>query len=118
MTTPQDLLDDCRQLLHVVHSDARRRTIISRAYYAAYHFLFAHPCTRPYVPRTDVGMHRAFHEFLQNSTDRNVQYAASILCAMYVLRIQADYRIQAIMPRNVERNCVEDAAEIIEEIFA
>ena len=93
MISADQMLDDVRQLLNVVPHEARKRTIMSRAYYAAYHFLLKHACCRTYVRTPGVGSHRDLLNFLGRSPELNVRHAASVLGDLYARRITADYRI-------------------------
>lgn len=117
MISADQMLDDVRQLLNVVPHEARKRTIMSRAYYAAYHFLLKHACCRTYVRTPGVGSHRDLLNFLGRSPELNVRHAASVLGDLYARRITADYRIDNHILEGLEKRCVEDAAEVIEEIL-
>ncbi len=115
MITPEQMLEDAQQLLKVVPHEGRQRTIISRAYYAAYHFILDHPCCSKYVRIPGKGTHVGLLEYLSASTELNVQHAAAVLNDLYTWRIEADYRLRAHIVRATEKQCVEDAEYIIEE---
>ena len=115
MITPEQMLEDAQQLLNVVPHEGRRRTIISRAYYAAYHFLLEHPCCADFVRPLGKGTHSALLKFLSESREPNVQHTAAILTDLYGRRIEADYRPHMHVLRNSESDCVEDATYIMEE---
>ena len=115
MITPEEMLLDARQLLNVVPHEGRRRTVISRAYYAAFHFLNQHPCCNQYERTSGRGTHQDLLEYLGSSPEPNVQSAAELLQSLYTRRIEADYRLSNHVLRGTEVHCVEDAAYIIEE---
>jgi|GEM_PF-2182191 len=122
MIRPSDILAEGRALLALPASqrtEARRRTIISRAYYAAFHFLRAHPCSQDYRKsgNTAAGMHRQFITFLATQSDRRVVYAADLLKTIYENRVMADYHIGRDILPDLERRSVEDADYIMCEIF-
>lgn len=120
MTSPAEMLADAKQLDSSGKSDARRRTIISRAYYAAYHFLNDHPCSQAFQSgqNAGVGMHRQFFSYLQGESDRSVSYAGRRLETLYSWRIKADYRLNTPIPHQQTTDCISDAEEIIEDLLA
>lgn len=120
MISPNDLLSDARHLTGAgALSEARRRTILSRCYYAAYHHLRGHSCARSfdeYAPG-NTGMHKRFITYLAKHTDSQVRLAGARLSSLYSLRLRADYRIGlTIIPGAVE-DALADAEEILFEIF-
>lgn len=117
-TTPQEMLKDCDTMLRVVPNNARRRAIISRVYYAAFHFMNNHPCTDSYIPPGETGIHKELQNYLKNAADLNVQYAGDLLAGLYVRRIEADYYIDTPTRRGIEVECVEDARVIFDDVLA
>ena len=115
MISPEQMLEDIRQLLNVVPHEARQRTIISRAYYTAYHFLLNHPCCSTYVRSPGRGTHVDLLDFLSRSHEPNVLHAADILNSLYARRIEADYQLNYHIMDGTEKRCVEDATYIIKE---
>lgn len=115
MITPLELLQDAQELLRVVPHEGRRRTVISRAYYAAFHFVRSHPCCDEFTRNRSTGMHRDLLNYLETSPEPNVQYAADLLQSLYVQRIAADYQLGYDILRNAPAACVEQATYIIEE---
>lgn len=115
MISPEQMLEDVQQLLKVVPHEARQRTIISRAYYTAYHFLLNHPCCSSYVRNPDRGTHTDLLDFLSSSPEPNVRHVAAILGDLFARRIVADYRPEYHILRGTEKTCAEDVAYIIDE---
>ena len=119
MSSPQALLDDAKALnAALAKSAARRRTIISRCYYATFHYLQSHECGSSFT--TDQsgrgGIHRQFITYLAESAELNVVYAAKKLQGIYAWRIRADYRLDEVIPRGQEVFCIEDAGEVFNDI--
>ena len=120
MSSPQALLDDAKALNDGQAKTAeRRRTIISRCYYATYHYLQSHECASGFrVDRSGPGgIHKRFITYLAGSAEPNVRYAARKLQGIYVWRIKADYRLDPAIPRGQEVFCMEDAEEVFNDIL-
>lgn len=120
--SPVDILDEARALLALPRSqrtEARRRTIISRAYYAAYHHLLKHPEVRGFrsARTAGKGMHTQFLDYLSGAGDRNVLHAAAILRKLRELRVAADYHLDKRLAARSETQALEDAAAMIEDIL-
>ncbi len=122
MISAQDILDEAKQLLALPRStrtEARRRTIIARSYYAAYHHMVAHEAGRSYRRGKDetTGMHRAFIDFLKHSSDPEIAEAGWILHRLHRSRINADYRLDSEIPDGAEQKSWKDAGNLMIELF-
>lgn len=102
MTTPGDLLSEAQALADSAQTDrTRRRTVVGRAYYAAYHHLLEHGRSRGYAPSgrdhkgKPVGVHAALIDWLKHQPDRALYDAGLDLEALKNLRIKADYVLSA-----------------------
>ncbi len=116
MISPEDLLDEAKALLGLAtSSEARRRTIIGRAYYAAFHFLRSHECCKHYQEERGLGTHRNLINYLSESRSLNVLFAARILNSLYSYRCRADYMLNMDIERGLERRAVEDTEDIFNE---
>ncbi|MBI1207051.1 MAG: hypothetical protein GC191_07145 [Azospirillum sp.] len=122
MITARDILSETADLLRLPKStrtEARRRTIICRSYYAAYHHLRGHPIGQGFVkkPEERTGMHRAFLNYLERSTDRRIIRAQKMLNNLYDWRIRADYRLNIAIPNDIEQRCFEDAESLVDDLL-
>jgi uncharacterized protein (UPF0332 family) len=110
------MLEDARALLQQQCDEARSRTVISRAYYAAYHLML----TRPFAQRfstsqgAGAGIHRQFLDFLKQTSDPKVLRARARLKGIYERRIRADYRPDLVATHNMAKEVIEDADELFE----
>ena len=122
MITARDLLLEAKHLLALPQStrtETRRRTIISRSYYAAYHHLQAHEIGERYrrSGTEKTGMHRAFLNYLGSIRDPDVNYAHRILNDLYEWRVRADYWLRYTVPVGTDQQCWEDAETLMLEIL-
>lgn len=117
MTRPVDILQEARNLIDGAdRSDVRLRTVLGRAYYAAFHFIINHPCAGGYAKyrkEADTGRHRALINFLSKSSDRTIQYVAQTLDQLYSRRIKADY----VLHIPILHAHAEDSVELVEELI-
>ena len=117
MTKPKDFLQEARALLGGATTEIRRRTIVGRAYYAAYHFLLSHSCTdgfKAYRAEADTGRHKALIDFLSKSQDRVVQHCGRTLSTLFSRRRKADYILEKSISITEAKDTVELAEELIE----
>jgi hypothetical protein len=112
---PADILRDAEQLSGAITTEARRRTILSRAYYAALHYLKLHPCAAEFRDRPGRSIHRSLVEHLAQSKNRSVTHCARLLIRLRGRRELADYYLGDTITAAMAEEALEDAREIIEE---
>ena len=116
MSFGADLLAEARTLSNAISSSAtRRRTVIGRAYYAAYHELLGYAITQGYSP-AGRSVHAQLRDWLQLHGNPDVRRAGDIMEQMRKLRVDADYKPQISISIQDARDALENAGEIIEEI--
>lgn len=106
MITANDLLLEAKSLLVDTDLESRRRSAMSRAYYAAYHAVNAQPFAKSvsveiaYRQKEALergnnppGSHSFLIKSLKESKNKKVSYAGSRLSTLYERRIFADYKI-------------------------
>jgi hypothetical protein len=101
MIDAQDIIEDAIDALVSLKTEARQRAVVSRAYYAAYHFLLAHTCGRPLATGATGrrgGLHRDFIAWLYKPRDPCVVIVAHKLDTLFDDRVQADYKINVYLP--------------------
>lgn len=127
MTSPEDLLGEAKTLAeNPVRNDARRRTIIGRAYYAAYHCALAHQAAEAFSFSPDrrnarqrhIGRHQQLIEHLRASPSKVVRRVAESLLELKEWRTAADYHLDSPIPLQQEQTCLDLAEEIILEDLA
>lgn len=115
MIEPRDILRDARQLAGAAMTEARRRTILNRTYYAALHYLKSHPCAVGFRDRPERSIHRSLVKYLAQSSDRTVLHCANLLIRLRTRREIADYYLTDTITPVMAEEALEDASEIIEE---
>lgn len=115
MNEPADILRDAEQLAGAAMTEARRRTILSRTYYAALHYLKSHPCATEFHDRRERSIHRSLVEHLAQSSNRSVIHCAQLLVRLRGRRMLADYHLGDTITAAMAEEALEDAQEIIEE---
>lgn len=118
MIDAKDIVDDAIDALGSAKtSEARQRTVASRAYYAAYHFLLSHPCGQPFASGTLAkkgGLHRDFIYWLYRSKEPAVVNVAAKLDSLFDNRIIADYKIGIRFSSSLAQDAIDTACEIID----
>ncbi|CAK0762440.1 putative HEPN domain-containing protein [uncultured Gammaproteobacteria bacterium] len=119
MNTSKDFLKDAVSLRQDAMSEARRRTILSRLYYAAYHRMNETEIGQQFHrdPKRGVGMHRQFLDHLQHSSDKTFKRTYRHLFDMYKLRILADYKLNKNISVDDVRHQYEDADALFHDIL-
>lgn len=120
MTKPSDLLDEARQLATTINrGEVRRRTIISRAYYAAFHqaHVSANNLGYSYDSNVGAGYHEHLIMFLRRNSDANVQYAGRLLAALRTRRTEADYWLNKAPSTADASEAIEEAENLIDEVL-
>ena len=126
MTTASDLLDEARALAIAGHSNpVRRRTVVGRAYYAAFHHLleiakrqFGYRYDSPGAKNKRFGVHRHLIEYLGKCADADLRFAAELLDKLRSHRITADYALYREIEYSDMTAAIEYGTHIIEEITA
>ncbi len=121
MTKPKDFLREAKALSSGPATDMRRRTIVNRAYYAAYHYVMLHPCVKGFAAfrkNANMGSHTALIEFLSQSQDSTIQYVSGLLRTLFNRRRKADYVLAASISQSEAEDSVESAEELIEGVLA
>lgn len=112
------MIDDALDALSSAPTaEARQRSVICRAYYAAYHFLRGHPCGKPFVVGTagsKAGKHKEFIYWLYASPDPCVLKAAQKLDILFADRVTADYDISGKVTKKMAEDALDQAAEIVD----
>lgn len=115
MTEPVDILRDAEQLTSAAMTEARRRTVLSRTYYAALHYLWTHPCAGEFRKQKERSIHRSLVEHLAQSSNRSVIHCAQLLIRLRSRRELADYHLADMITAAMAEEALEDAREIVEE---
>ncbi len=111
------LLQEARLLDESSATEIRRRTVIGRAYYASFHFLRGHPCSKEFdAPRTS-SVHKALMRHLAQDDNPNVVHCARLLGRLRAVRNLADYTLDQSVSQQMVVEALEDAGEIIEELL-
>ena len=117
--TPDDILAEARELLAGADGEARCRSVVSRAYYAAFHAAW-------WFAAGDLGLTRRPHSsahgqvtrFLAGHEEKIYRECAALLIRLRDLRNKADRHLNVTVSRGLAEDAVADAAEIIEEMLA
>lgn len=115
MNKPVDILRDAEQIAGAAMTEARRRTILNRTYYAALHYLKEHPCAAEFRDRPGQSIHRFLIKHLAQSRNRSVIHCAQLLARLRGRRELADYHLGDTVTVAMAEESLEDAGEIIEE---
>ena len=127
MTTATDLLNEAKLLNRdAAKTEARRRTIIGRAYYAAYHKALEHPASKDFAfepgKRDSHGRYRGRHqqliEILKQSKDPLIKNVGRKLETLRLRRNDADYDLSSPLKRDLESDSIALAEEILLEDLA
>ncbi|MEI8395591.1 MAG: hypothetical protein WCF85_12695 [Rhodospirillaceae bacterium] len=110
MITPFDILSEAKTLLDLppeTRTEARRRTIIGRCYYAAYKHLHSHDVAKGYrhSPGQNTGSHRSFLNHLKESDQPDVVKAIKVLEFLLSYRVQADYFLDIEIIDSLATDC-------------
>jgi hypothetical protein len=117
--TPGDLLTEAQALsADIIHSEARRRTVIGRAYYAAYHALLAAATRAGYRYARDDGRPPGRHENLmewasRRSGSESLEEAADHLNKLKRWRVNADYYLDRHISPGDARMSLTKAVHLI-----
>ncbi|MAF96765.1 MAG: hypothetical protein CMM60_13590 [Rhodospirillaceae bacterium] len=116
MITPSEILNEARVLLDgVVINEPRCRTIVGRAYYAAFHHALMHPAAKGFKPLENQSQHTALAYHLIKASDADVRYAGKLLQALRLRRTTADYHLSSEVRQQEAHDAYQDADRIINE---
>lgn len=120
--TPGDLLAEAKALRVAARSsEARRRTIVGRAYYAAYHSLLIAALALGYEYGRENNRPSGRHENLidwamRQSSVHDLRIAAERLRALKPWRHKADYALDAEVSFSHAESCVAMAQALIDDL--
>lgn len=101
--------------LRPVDSEARARTVVSRAYYTAYHGCLSAAGAAGYERKNGAGgTHEQLLRFLGDTSDRKLKAAGKKLKELYRRRVNADYRLYVPVTPQSAGECIENMSEILE----
>jgi uncharacterized protein (UPF0332 family) len=120
MIAPDDLAADAESLHAAGASAARCRSVVSRAYYAAYHACDIRAKELGYLfdPDRRGGTHEQLHKFMRQCGDSKLRRAFKRLKSLYTKRIDADYRLFATVGINTADEALEDMSEVVDALKA
>lgn len=111
-------LEVARILLRQTASPAIHRSIVNRAYYAAFRYVRAHPCADGFRADKSRSEHRALIRHLGDSPTPTYRHVADHLNQLFSSRLDADYGDQGSWIGRADAiDCIEMAAEIIEGVL-
>ncbi len=114
--SPIDILGEARLLLTNSATEVRCRTVISRAYYAAFHACSNLAGALGLRDRRDRSAHGLLIRFLADRGEETHRERADLLGKLRDLRNTADYNLGITVTKAVAEDAVEDATEIVEGI--
>lgn len=118
MISPADLAADAESLHTHSASGARCRSVISRAYYAAYHACDLRAKSVGYVfsHKLKLGTHKQLFNFMRSCADIKLRKVQPRLNGLYTKRISADYRLEGKVGLHMAEEALEEMTEIIEAL--
>lgn len=120
--TPGDLLAESKALRVAARgSEARCRTVIGRAYYAAYHALLQAAATAGYRYATENNRPPGSHENLihwcrSQKTAPALKMAGRILADIKTWRVRADYMLTDSVTYDNALACLDNAQALIDDL--
>lgn len=114
MIEPADLLREAQTLLNAVDdNEVRRRTAVSRAYYAAYHGAKVVAEAAGYRDDGKTSVHAQLGRYFQTSPDRKRKRIASMLKDLRNLRVRADYYLAGDLSASDAEYAIATALRIV-----
>jgi hypothetical protein len=126
MMIPADILTDAKILNDGATSEARRRAVVSRAYYAVYHHILSQPWAKEFTDelrrsrqqakaagRNAPGAHSLLVRWLAKHPNRTLKYAGAQLDDLKGWRVVADYYLLDPIAQFYSANAIKLADEII-----
>lgn len=115
-----DFLQEAKSLVRIGQSqEIRRRTAVSRAYYAAYHHALAEATRRGYRfdPAAKKGRHEHLFAHLESSGNVDWIAATAILRNLRAARTRADYHLQGSVSVPLVTQTIQDVEYVMEELL-
>ena len=113
---PIDLLGQTQELVADSATEVRYRTVISRAYYAAFHACRELAPALGFRDRRDRSAHGRLNRFLAKRKEDRYRERAVLLRQLRDLRNTADYHLNVTVTKAIAADAVKDATEIVEGI--
>lgn len=120
MTEALDFLNEAKNLMKIgIAQEIRRRTTISRAYYAAYHHTLAEATRLGYRfdPAGRKGRHEHLLSYLEASGNVDWVAAAGILRNLKVSRTTADYHLVSTVSAPMVKQTIEDVEYVMADLL-
>lgn len=120
MTVALDFLQEAKNLVRTGQSqEIRRRTTVSRAYYAAYHHALAEATRGGYRfdPTAKKGRHEHLFAHLEASGNPDWIAATDILRNLRSVRTTADYHLGKPVSFPLVTQTIEDVEYVMEELL-
>lgn len=117
MIVASDLAREARDLLNAARAnEARRRTVVSRAYYAGYHHVrsMAAEAGWRFNRQEGKGIHQHLIGWLSDHSDGGMRHVGSLMQSLLLVRRLADYQLE----QSVTWEQAVDAVERAEELLA
>ena len=113
-TTPQDLLGEARALLAGAETEVRRRTAVSRAYYAAFHAAWQFAASLGFTERPHRSVQGQVTRFLAGREEASLRQCAALLIRLRDLCNKADHHLRITVSNSLTEDAIADAGEILE----
>lgn len=113
---PTDILREARDLFSDNAQEVRYRTVVSRAYYAAFHHTKSYAETQGFKGNKGRSIHRDIINFLAGHKNADNRYRSHRLDQLRNLRNRADYRLEMNFGTPMAEDALNDAAEIVGDI--
>jgi uncharacterized protein (UPF0332 family) len=120
MTVALDFLQEAKSLARTGHSqEIRRRTTVSRAYYAAYHHALAEAtrCGYRFDSTARKGRHEHLFAHLESSGKPDWIAATDILRNLRSVRTTADYHLGKSVSVPLVTQTIQDVEYVMEELL-
>ncbi|KAA0680326.1 HEPN domain-containing protein [Roseomonas genomospecies 6] len=117
MITPADVLREAQALFGMDDGDeVRRRTAVSRAYYAAYHHARCAAEADGYREDGKASVHWQLQRHYSGKANPKQRRIAQFLRNLKGLRVRADYRLSEALSVSEAREALSLAAHIVTQI--
>lgn len=114
MIDPADLLREAQTLFGVADGDeVRRRTAVSRAYYAAYHHAKRAAEAAGYQEDGNASVHWQLRRHYKSTKDPKLKRIAQFLWDLKGLRVRADYELAGNLSISDARDAIAMARHIV-----